>query len=286
MSFHARRPCAPLDACVSALWSVTSAREPHRLERVLPTGAAQLIINLAADRINTYDAHSGCLLDTTPGSVLAGPRSTVAVIDADAQFDVVGASVMPGGLPMLVAAPAHELAEVDVPLERLWPAHVVGRLRDRLRTARTPAARLDTFEAILIDQLQRRVLHPAVACALDVFERHPSTARVDDVVRRSGFSARYLVDRFKAQVGLTRKRYCRVRRFQLAVARAHRGLVDEWADLALDCGFYDQAHLVNEFRDFSGGPPTMYLDTRTSHQNHVTFVQSGEPSSEEHGSHD
>ncbi len=286
MSFHARRPRAPLDTCVDVLWSVASARTPHRLERVLPTGTAQLVLNLAADRINTYDGHAGVPTGSEPGSILSGPRSTVAVIDGDAQYDVVGACIVPGGLPMLAPAAAYEMAEADIPLDALWSDAIVSRLRDRLHAATTAAARLDVLEAGLIEQMRPRRLHPAVASALDAFARHPSAARVDRVVRESGFSARYLIDRFKAQVGLTPKRYCRVQRFQLAVARAHRGHAEEWADLALDCGFCDQAHLINEFRDFSGVPPSVYLDNRTAHQNHVTFVQSPESSSGHHGRHD
>lgn len=275
MSFHARRPRPPLDACVDLLWSVDAPRGPHRLERVLPTGTAQLVVNLASDRINAYDCRSGRCCGTGPGTVLAGPRSTVGIIDGDAQYRIVGACIAAGRLPMLVPVPAHEVAESDVPLDCLWEAPAVERLRDTLLGARSAVARLDVLEAALIDRLHLCRLHPAVACALDTFARHPSVARIDQVVRDSGFSARYLVDRFKAQVGLPPKRFSRVRRFQLAVARAHRGLSEEWAQVALDCGFYDQAHMVNEFRDFSGLPPSAYLDNRTIHQNHVTFVQSG-----------
>ena len=276
MSFHARRPRPPLDACVDLLWSVDAPRGPHRLERVLPTGTAQLVVNLASDRINAYDCRSGRSRGTGPGTVLAGPRSTVGLIDGDAQYQIVGACIVAGGLPMLVPVPAHEVAECDVPLDLLWDRRTVERLRDMLLGATSAVARLDVLEAALIDRLHFRSLHPAVACALDTFTRRASVARIDQVVRDSGFSARYLVDRFKAQVGLTPKRFSRVRRFQLAVARAHRGLAEEWAELALDCGFYDQAHLVNEFRDFSGLPPSAYLDNRTIHQNHVTFLQSGD----------
>lgn len=276
MSFHARRPRAPLDQCIDLLWSVQVEAVTHRLERVLPTGTAQLVVNLAADHINTYDAdgrHDG----TEPGAVLAGPRSRFAVIDAEAQSNVVGACIVPGGLPMLLPGAAHELIETDVPLEALWDVRGVARLRERLLYCTTPSTRLDVLEAALLERYRPRALHPAVACALDVFDRSPAIARVDDVVRASGFSARYVIERFKAQVGLAPKRFCRVRRFQLAVERAHRGRGEDWACLALDCGFYDQAHLINEFRAFAGLPPSSYLAHQTPHQNHVTFVQSGLP---------
>jgi AraC-like DNA-binding protein len=196
------------------------------------------------------------------------------VIDTDAQYDVVGACIVAGGLRMLAPHAAHELAESDVPLESLWDVRGVARLRERLLACVSPSERLHVLEEALIERCRPHLLHPAVAFALEAFAGSPAVTRVDEVVRASGFSARYLIERFKSQVGLTPKRFCRVRRFQLAVHRAHLGRREEWAHIALDCGFYDQAHLINEFRDFAGLPPSAYLAGRTPHQNHVTFVQS------------
>ena len=89
-------------------------------------------------------------------------------------------------------------------------------------------------------------------------------------------SAKRFIERFKAQVGVSPKRYCRIRRFQQAVARAHRGRPVDWAQVALDCGYYDQSHFIHEFRAFSGLTPTAYQASRTPFQNHVKFLQSGE----------
>lgn len=272
MPFHARRPRAPLDRAVTLLWTVTDQPAPTRLERVLPTGTAQLVVNLAEDRTRTYDEDRALACSTTSGSVLSGPRSRYTVIDTDEQVDLVGAIVTPAGLPCLWRGPASDLAEQDVPLDSLWPAREVARLRERLLSAPTPDARLDALEASLGAWLHPAEPHPAVALALDVFHRHPSAARVRDAVARSGFSARYVIDRFKMQVGLAPKPYCRVLRFQQAVRRAHRGALDDWSALAIDCGFADQSHLVREFRAFAGLPPSAYLDRRTSHHNHVRLL--------------
>jgi AraC-like DNA-binding protein len=270
-------PRAPAAATARPLSCLRLDRERHSrprvLERVLPTGTAQVVVNLAEDRTRGYDEHHGLFCSSAPGSVIAGPRSRYAIIDTDEQCNVVGACLTPAGLPTLVAPPAQELAESDVALADLWKPRDVARLRERLHEAVSADGRLDVLEAWLLARYHAREPHPVVAYALETFMRHPATARVNAVVKRSGFSARYLIDRFKADVGLGPKRFCRVRRFQLAIGRVNP-LRDDWSAVAADCGFFDQAHLINEFRAFAGLSPTQYLDRRTTSGNHVTFLQS------------
>jgi AraC-like DNA-binding protein len=75
---------------------------------------------------------------------------------------------------------------------------------------------------------------------------------------------------FQQEVGLTPKHFARVRRF-LRVVQATRpqrtGQTQQrvnWARLAVDCGYYDQAHLINEFHAFAGVSPSAYLRARTA----------------------
>ena len=87
-------------------------------------------------------------------------------------------------------------------------------------------------------------------------------------------SAKRFIERFKAEVGVSPKHYCRIRRFQRTVTRAHRGQIVDWPQVALECGYYDQAHFIHEFRSFAGLTPTGYQGSRTAFQNHVKFLQS------------
>ena len=81
---------------------------------------------------------------------------------------------------------------------------------------------------------------------------------------------RRFIDEFRDHVGLTPKAVCRIRRFQQVVAQvAARKRVD-WADVAYGCGYFDQAHFVNDFRAFSGLRPSEYL--RNAIGEHANFV--------------
>jgi len=74
---------------------------------------------------------------------------------------------------------------------------------------------------------------------------------------------------------MTPKQYCRIRRFQRALTMTNRGRPVDWTGVALDCGYFDQAHFIHDFRSFAGLTPTAYQSARTAFQNHVKFLQSG-----------
>jgi AraC-like DNA-binding protein len=67
-----------------------------------------------------------------------------------------------------------------------------------------------------------------------------------------------MIQLFREHVGLTPKLFCRVRRFRAALDRIENGIPVRWAELAADCGYFDQAHLIRDFRAFAGITPLKY----------------------------
>jgi methylphosphotriester-DNA--protein-cysteine methyltransferase len=90
------------------------------------------------------------------------------------------------------------------------------------------------------------------------------------VTDQIGLSQRRFIQVFRDEVGLTPKLFCRIQRFQEVLRRIGKGQQFEWVDVALDCGYYDQAHFINDFQAFSGLNPTAYLaHPRDRNPNHV-----------------
>jgi AraC-like DNA-binding protein len=121
------------------------------------------------------------------------------------------------------------------------------------------------METALLARVNRRLeLHRAVRYALGEFRRAPHIRSVLDVTRETGLSRRRFAQLFREQVGLTPKLYCRLHRFQGVLRQISSGAPVDWADLAVAGGYYDQAHLANEFRSFSGISPASYLASEQS----------------------
>ncbi len=272
--FRTRVPGPPLDTAVEVIWYFRGGSAPSGLERILPSGCAQLIVNLAEDQTRAYATEAPHTVTINPGTVLAGVSSRHAIIDSAETEHVAGVTFRPGGLASLVRLPADETRDVDIPLDTLWGRATTMELRDRLLGARSAECVLGTLESFLLRHWRADAVHPAVAYALEVFTRRPHLSRIDAVSQSVGLSQRHFIERFTRQVGVTPKRFCRLRRFQRAAALIHREGQVDWAQVALDGGYFDQAHFSHEFREFSGLTPGRYLAQRGPFQNHVKILQS------------
>ena len=248
---------------------------PQALERILPSGAAQLIVNLKEDQTRLYDPERPHRWIATSGSVLSGVQSRFQVIDTSEQEYVAGVAFRPGGTVPFMRMPAHEASDADVPLEAIWGRRRTAELRERLLESGNSEAQLDVLEAALLEMFSPVGAHRAVTFALAAFDRAPMTTSVADVTDAIGLSAKRFIERFKIEVGLTPKHYTRVRRFQRALTLTNRGRQVDWTRVALHCGYFDQAHFIHDFRSFAGLTPTAYQRAQTAFQNHVKFLQSG-----------
>jgi AraC-like DNA-binding protein len=86
----------------------------------------------------------------------------------------------------------------------------------------------------------------------------PSIPTITSVSGRLGFSHRHFIDLFRRETGLTPKLFCRIRRFQQALAEVQARTKIDWADVAYSCGYFDQSHFVHDFVNFSGLNPSAY----------------------------
>jgi len=247
-----RRP--PLSRFVDFCWLAEGYVQPQAAERVLPTGCADLILSL--------DEHAGT-------DVISGPRSSAIVIDTSRSLSFIGVRFKPGGAFPFLGLPAGELQDRGVEPAFLWGAKA-RTLREQLLHSPSPEARFGILERFLLDRLhEARERHPAVQYAIATIGASEGATSVASIVEHTGLSARRFIAAFRDEVGLAPKVFCRLARFRRAITQLREVSSVDWADLALDCGYFDQAHFIHDFRAFAGVTPATYLRHRTSSINHV-----------------
>lgn len=261
------KPGPPLAPWISGFWYCRIPKAVSRRERVLPTGDSQIILNLAADRC------TGCLEDGTSfdqkPALLMGLRPAYTLIDAQDMEELMGVVVAPGGLGILFGEPAHRLGG-EIALEDLWGRDAAA-LRDRLRETETICEKFAILDEFLSATLLSRDMHPAVALVLDRVRRAEGAVRVAKLASSTGLSSRRVGELFRDAVGVSPKCFARILRFRQAMRRLHVGEEPCWSELALDLGYYDQAHFNRDFREFSGLTPTAYVCSSRAWANHVSM---------------
>lgn len=256
------RPAAPLDAAIEWIWLSHRDQPLPEHEHMLPSGKAQLVITLHDTPIQwASPQHRDDWRSWTRG-VVHGPQSRYYLAGPKPKGTVVGVSFRPGAAAAILGASLAELQDRHVPLEELW-GYRGSELHERLANGADTATIFQLLEKELIARIRRPLLiHPSVAHAL-----LPGLARVEEVRKRSGYSARHFIELFRSNVGLSPKHYYRVQRFSSALSRLARGSA-KLADVAATTGYADQAHMSREFRELAGIAPSAYRPRSPDSEHH------------------
>lgn len=274
MFYRSHAPAPPLDEFVEQFW-LCSGTPTHPRARLLPNGTIELVFNLLDDQTLIHEPARPDRCRRHSGAVVSGAYSGVFMSGHEQRASIVGVHFRPGGAFPFLGVPAGELADMHVDLEALWGQPAI-ELRERLCEAATPAERFSLLEQALLARLVcMKVRHGAIPVALDAFEQAGAGVRVRDVARRVGLSQRRLIQVFAAEVGLTPKLYGRVRRFQRALDLVRGVPAPDWARVAAECGYFDQPHLIRDFRAFAGLTPEEYIRRRSGRWVHNHVLQIG-----------
>lgn len=168
-------------------------------------------------------------------------------------------NLTPPGARRFFGLPMSELTGQMVALNDLGDASL-ERLRQQLEDEPCWDRRLALAESFLLTRM-RAAAEPPRATAW-AFERIIATggrATVERLAQGVEWSRKHLASRFHDEIGLPPKQVARIARFERARKLAAAGDENGWADIAAACGYADQAHLVREFREFSGATPSAWL---------------------------
>jgi methylphosphotriester-DNA--protein-cysteine methyltransferase len=263
------RPAPPLAAFVDSLWLAERGALGHTRERSLPTGCADIVIPLLQDSIVRHDGADDSRPLNFRGGVVQGAHDRFGVRGMGGPSAVIGVHFKPGGAAAFFAGALPSLRNRTVLLDELWGA-AARTLRARLQATPSPAGRLRLLEAALVARLDGAWRgDPMARQALHALHEQPATASIEAVRRSCGAAPAQFIRRFEAAVGLTPKRYARVLRFNRALAAIVQGTPHDWATFAVDAGYFDQSHLIHEFKRLSGSTPTAYRPLSAEQPTHV-----------------
>jgi AraC-like DNA-binding protein len=161
--------------------------------------------------------------------------------------------------------PLRELRAQVVPFSDLAASD--AHLSDELAELSNWDARFDRVERFVRERLQGAPeSDPAVGWAMNKLAAASGQVSLEQLVRELGYSHKHVIARFHDQVGVPPKLWARLLRFERLRAELRRGGRRSWAELAVTCGYYDQAHLGRDVRRFTGAAPGALLEAQGAFQ--------------------
>jgi AraC-like DNA-binding protein len=246
-------------------WTMEAERCRTAVEAALPDGALEIYFNLgpAGRRL----AGGGTTSSLAPRSAwIVGPRDHPLLIEKEVRdCDIVCVRLHPGTAMQVLGVPACEVRSSMLDLELFWGAEV-GEVREQLQGTPEPAARLAIAERAVARRLAHRLqsdeasLARALCGAVDT----PDRASVGEIAARSGLTHRRVIALFDRAVGLKPKAFHRVQRLRRVFRLVDEAPRPSWTSIAHRAGYFDQAHLINDFKALTGLSPAEYASTHSS----------------------
>lgn len=227
-------------------------------ERLLPDGNFMLVINLE----NGYIAQNA-------GGVYHAEKTANGYVHAHAQgafylhktgaYRGITVHLTPDGMHRLLRASLSELSLNSIfTLEELFGKW--GReLKDRMCACASQQAQLACLEQLLRKKFESSFWNPTIEPMLNWAEQQHGNVNVQTLAETFFISRKTLERKFLQQVGITPKQYLRMIRFRNTYTQLSLGNFREMMDLVVENGYFDQMHMIKEFKQFLGTTPSELL---------------------------
>lgn len=261
MQYAEFAPCHELVPYVHCVWTLNDAAVAERpAERIVPDGRMEIVFNLG----DAFTGVSGARREVRPSAIIVGEIRRAVTVHPARTINLLGIRFRSAGLAPVLGLPASELADAVITLDSLWGSRV-AELEMRLREAPSREQARALLERELVGRLRanKRPVDPLTQAFVADVERAGGHVRIAQLARSAGISERQLERRIRAGVGIGPKAFSRVVRFRRvfhAVAECAGTATGQWAQIALNCGYYDQAHLIADFRSFCDTSPEVYFE--------------------------
>lgn len=225
-------------------------------QRIIPTGLIELTIYLGDKPISS---DRGSL--TSEVSLLSGQQKTPYDLVVAGAVTVFSITFHPQGAQAFFNIPMDELYDQTISLRSIQKAFV-DQVETELYEAASFADRvgiMNQFLWLLLTKNGTRDEQPRLVDSLATIDQSMGMVDINTLARKACLSRKQYERIFKANVGVSPKRFLRIIRLQHALFKKQINPKMSLTALAYDCGYYDQSHMINDFKLLTGMSPRKYF---------------------------
>ena len=249
------KPRPPLSRFVECFWTLEGDEPSHEPERILPDGCVELILNFGASFSQHHNGHRSL----QPRNFLVGQMTGPILISPTGAVQLLGIRFHPGGTLPFLCLPLDEITDQVVELGSL-SSKLERELLSAVSESSSLSQKIAAVEAFLTSRSTANHHDSRLMILAARIVETAGVLSVDQLANDAGISSRQLERRFLREIGIGPKLLGRIIRFQ-QVFRAVQQCNAAWSAIAVECGYYDQAHLIRDFNQFAQQTPAVLFSS-------------------------
>lgn len=223
---------------------------------ILPDTCVELVVHFRNPYKTTFSNDTTSIQEQ---SFVVAQMKSFLKIQAHGKTGIMAVRFSAIGAYHFFGMPMKEIANAEVGLRNIWP-ELAGEVEERINLAKTTHQRSQILQHYLLLQLSRNsYVDSTIDCCVQEIKKAKGQLSVDALANQVGVSNRQLVRRFDKCIGLSPKEFIRITKFLSSLDMMRYAKDQSLTEIAVDSGYYDQAHFIHDFREFSGMTPTDYL---------------------------
>jgi AraC-like DNA-binding protein len=249
-------PCPSLRPYVQLIWcfELDGTESFGPAERIAPDGIVEMVFHYRDPMAIRF---GGERFVVQPRSSIVSQTRRYVEIRPAGPAGFVSVRLRPWGAHHFLAPPVSQIADRQVAAEELWGGEA-WELEERLAESADTRTRVSLVEGFLLRQLRRHQKTDVEPLVRAVWARR-GQVRVKQLGDELGLTERSLQRLFASALGIPPKGFARLVRFQNACSTLRRGRWTSLTQVSHDCGYYDQAHFISDFKSFSGMTPGAFV---------------------------
>lgn len=259
MRYEEYSPPAELSSWIKLFWVFESRSNDSVPETIVADGFPELIIHFRSPFAE--EGRNG-RLQIQPVAIACGQLTQPLILHSSVDAGMIGIRFQPNGMAPFLSAPMHAITDARVPAEQLFEN--IDQLVDDVMECANDAQRVAACSRFLARSLDIDRDNINVRRALERIVSTRGQTSVEALATLMGTSRRSLELAFQRDVGVSPKMYCRITRFRYLYDAVSDNPSVNWVQNALEAGFFDQSHLIRDFRRFTGDSPRTFLSEQTS----------------------
>jgi len=258
VSYHISKPSLFLSQYVKQYWAIDDClpQGSEHIQRVVPNGLMELMFYLG-DKPKALDENK----HLSENSILSGQQKSYYDIVVSGKLSLFSISFQPFGAKLFFNIPSNEFFDQNIPLKYLLK-DIASELEFELYKSVTFEEKICIVEKFLMNQLQKRKKEYEIKRIMNSVALINQSKGVIDIYTLSSTAClcRKQYERtFAEYIGSSPKQFLRTVRFQNTLHEKQRNKSIQLTELAYTCGYYDQAHMINDYKLLSGKTPTQYF---------------------------